>query len=154
MNRSQRAAIGVAFVLSTMGMVLLVLALCHDKAFGSERFIAMGYANGKECCQGMCSVYTTPEDKIACCSSQCPQWVDDCVKECLFGGSGSSITSKEPMPRAEVYAALSRAGKVIRHAPEPNERTAAMYRFLGVMSRVEDTHYRLAAQKLMADLPN
>lgn len=131
----RRNAIIVAMSLLAIGATVFILTMCQAKAFGYERMWFVGYANGKECCQGACHVYANIEDRIACCASTCPQFVDDCVKECVLVGQA----------RSEVYAALSRAGKEIRGS---TDKKAGMVSFLDVMTRVDDDGYSSTAKTL------
>lgn len=134
------------FVIVLIATLFLLVTCQHAKSFFGGRY--MGYANGKECCKGMCHVYGTIEDKIACCAQRCPQWVDECVQECVFGG-----TNKAPMPRQDVYAAISRAGRVLRGSDDATpEKKDAMQRFLSVMSRVEDRNFRVVSQRVLNEV--
>lgn len=105
----------------------------------------MGYANGKDCCRAGCAVHSTIEDKIGCCAAICPSFSDECVDTCIRGN-----------PSSEVYAALSRAGRVIRgteHAAV--DRKDRAQRFLSVMAALptrEHDRFRLAAQSILNDL--
>lgn len=140
----------VAGILVVLGVGMLMLAYCQTRVswqlapteYELARMMMTkpqaGYSTGKECCQGECANKPTLAEQTLCCTQRCPQWADDCVDACIAG-----------MPRNEVIAQISVAGRLLEKVESTETERTAGRKFLERMAEHDDAKHARHARALL-----